>query len=161
VSGSTSSYDWVDGAAYVHASLSAVWAAMQDPNVCADRRQVSSYTVTTDDEPDYDVSFVIHNTVNQTITVQFDNSWRQDATMGTKEQPLQVIAAYQKTAGTTFIGLMAGSFVAQQLDDGNTSLELVEHLQAFEQGASTAQQTLTDFYASILASVKGQPLPTY
>jgi hypothetical protein len=161
-SGSGSGYVWVHGAAFVHGTLDVVWAAMRDPDVSADRRQVSSYTVTLDDEPQYDYSYIIHNTVNSTITVQFDNSWRHDALEGTKDQPQAVVAGYQKTYGTSFISVLAGSFVARQLDDGNTSLELIEHLEAqFQDSSSTARSTLTDYYASILARVKGQPLPTY
>ena len=161
VSGRQPSHAWAHGAGFVHAPIDQVWKAMRDPMVCADRRRITRFDSAADVETGYDYSYRIHNVVESVITVEFDNTWRQSAIEGTKDAPIRVAAAYQKTQGTDFITLLAGSFQVRRLDDGTTSLELMEHLQAEGQGADTAEGTLRDYFASIVARVHGQPLPTY
>jgi hypothetical protein len=161
VSGSTSDYAWVDARAYVHASLSVTWAAMRTPDVCVDRRKVSSWTTDTGVESGYLYSYVIHNVVTNPITVDFDITWRQDVANGTADNPTVVAAAYQKTAGTDYITTLAGSVVATSIDDQTTELDFIEHLDAFGSGPDVAQSYVNDYYNSIVATVHGQPLPTY
>lgn len=154
-------YAWVHGRGYVHASVANAWLALQSPPVCVDRRKVSSWSVTNNVETGYDVSFAIHNTVNSTITVMFDITWRQSAVNGTASNPNVVAASFQKTNGTTYIDLLAGTVLLTRIDDQTTEIDVEEHLAALGSGPDVAQSYLTDLYNSLVAQVHGQPLPTY
>lgn len=160
VTGATGDYEYVHGKAYVHGSLAQTWEALRDPSVCADRRAVSSWSVTEDVEEGYDYSYRIHNVVEDVITVDFDITWRHGASLGTIEAPEEVLVNYKKTQGTSFIHLLAGSIVAYEVDDGVTALEIIEHLDA-PSGIDPAVQYVKDLHAETVLYVRGDPLPQY
>ena len=161
VSDSAGGVNRVHATALVRLPLSALWEAMREPEVCVDRRQVTRWTVERNVEPEYQHSHRIRNVVDSTITVEFDNTWRYGVVEGTKEDPLAVAGRYQKTWGTTFIDLLAGSVSVHKVDAETSRVVLMEHLKAFGQDARTAESTVRDFYASLLARARMQPLPTY
>lgn len=161
IRGETDAFIWVHGAAYVHAPLSQVMAAMLDPVVVVDRRQVQEWTVTPNDEPMYPYSYLLHNTSHSIVTVQFDLAWRFGVLDGTAAAPLTLEARYQKTYGTTFITLLAGSVVARAVTDNVTLLDMVRELKSAGSGADDMEQYLRDFTASVTARVHGQALPGY
>ena len=161
VLGTEDEYSWVHGRGFVHKPLAETWAAMRDPEVSVDRREVDEWTVEHGVETEYDFSYVIHNTVNDIITVEFDITWRQGVVEGTVEAPELVGGRFQKTFGTTFIELLSGSIVARAVDDSTTEIELIEHLKATGKGADTAQSFLRDYFTSVVAKAHGNPLPTY
>jgi hypothetical protein len=157
--GSADSYDWAHARAYVHGSITDTWKALKDPDACVDRHNVTSWTVTQNVEPQYTVSFRIHNVVEDIVTVEFENTWRQGATEGTVEEPITVVGRFKKTWGSNYIDLMEGSIVLHAIDDNTTSMELEEHIDAMGQGSSTAVTTLRGVFDSVVAEVHGQPLP--
>lgn len=161
VQGNTDDTDWLHGRGYIHASVQQVWGAMKDPEVCVDRRKVDSWTVELNVEPDYEVSWRTRNTVNDIITVEFDVTWRQGLVEGTPEDPEVVGGAYQKTWGSTVIDYMAGSVVLRKVDESTTLFEFIHRLQALMSGAESVASQGPDLYASVLARVHGEPLPTY
>lgn len=161
VTGETKDYVWVEAKAYVHASIASTWEAMRTPEVCVDRRHVATWTVTENVEQGYDYSFLIHNTINNVITLEEDLTWRQSHIEGSLEDPDTVVAVYQKTNGSDFISLDAASFIARKVDSTTTSLELVGQLNAVGSGIPDEESYIRDYYASIVARVHGQPLPTY
>ncbi len=160
-SGSTSSYDDAQARGYIHEPLSVVYAALQDPDVVVDRRSVAKYTVTHNVESGYDVSFRVHNTIYDIVTVEFDMTWREGVTVGTRSAPTQVNARAEKTAGTAYISLMEVSIQLNSVSDGVTLFQAAEHISAASSSASTIELYLKDVYASLLAKSHGQPLPTY
>jgi hypothetical protein len=156
--------DYVYARAYLHADVETVWAAMQDPEVVTDRRAVASTTVTRNVEPDYEVSFRIKNVVEDIITVEFEVTWRQGALERDETEakaPTRVVATYQKTWGTTFIERLEGSVELTSPAPGITELSFVERVDAAAGGDGTIAAYNRDLFASIMARVKGQPLPTY
>lgn len=161
VVGTEDEYSWAHGRGFVHKPLSETWAAMRDPEVCVDRREVDEWSVENDIEKEYDFSYRIHNIVNDIITVEFDITWRQGVVEGDLDKPELVGARFQKTFGTTFIELLSGSVVARAKDENTTELEFVEHLRATGKGSETVQSYLRDYFASIVAKAHGKPLPTY
>jgi hypothetical protein len=161
VTGETNDYVWVEAKAYVHAPTASTWEAMRTPEVCVDRRHVSSWTVTENVESGYDYSFVIHNTFDNVVTIQEDLTWRQSHIEGPLEDPDTVVAVYQKTNGSDYISRDAASFVARKIDGMTTSLELIGQLGAVGSGISDEESYIRDYYASIVAKAHGQPLPTY
>lgn len=154
---------YAHGRGYVDATLAETWAAMRDPDVCVDRRKVTSWTVTNDVEPGLAASYRIHNVVEALITVEFENTWRHEVTAGTPEAPAGVTATYQKTWGSSYISLLDGSVVARPTPqaENTTSLEIVQRIRATGQGPDTAGQILRDYFASVVARAHGNPLPTY
>jgi hypothetical protein len=161
VTGETDDYVWAHAHGYVHASLEQTWEAMRDPAVCVDRRKVDQWDVTQDDEPSYKYSYLIHDLVHSIVTVEFFVGWRHDVFEGTADAPTAVAARFQKVYGTDYIEAMSGSILARKIDDTTTELELIEHLKAHAQGPGTAESTMKDYFASVVARVHGQPLPTY
>jgi len=160
-SGVLQSHEWVHARAYVHAPLAQVYEALRDPDVTTDRRRVTEYSVTRDSEPEYPYSYRVRNIVRDIVTLTFDMDWRLASYEGTPESPTAVIAAYQKTWGSSFLSILRGSVIARTVAPGVTSLEMVRHIRATAAGRNDAEEYLEDFFASVLARVHGRPLPRY
>ncbi|MFO0725125.1 MAG: hypothetical protein U1E65_15195 [Myxococcota bacterium] len=153
---------WAHSKGYIHAPLSMVWSAFQEPVVVVDRRKVAEWTITDNVETGFDRSFLVHNIVHNVITVSFDVTWRESATVGTTEAPRTVAIRFQKTFGTVFIDILRGSVVLRQGDDPSvTEIEEIEQIAAAQGGVDNIQSYLTDLYQSVTARVHGQALPTY
>jgi hypothetical protein len=160
VSGDTGDYAWVHARAYVHAPLAETWAALRDPEVCVDRRTVDEWSSTAGVDPAYAYSFVTHNTISGLVTIHFDVTWREGVVTGTASEPTAIAVRMQKTDGTTFIPILAASGTGRRVDDGTTSIELIQHVRATGQGVAELETAARDFYGSVVARVHGRPLPT-
>jgi hypothetical protein len=159
-SGTRDGVAWAHSRAYVHATIAATWAALQDPNVC--RIHGPTWTVTPNVEPQFPVSFLLHYVQGSPIgDVKWDIDWREGPLEGTVDQPTSVGCLYQKTNGTTFIEQQTGSIVIASVDGDPSvsSLEMVSWLQATGQGPSDSTGTLTDLYGAVIAKVHGLPVP--
>lgn len=160
-SGRVSAYEWGHGRAYVRAPIARVYEALRDPEVNTDRRRVSEFMTTSNSEPEYPFSYRVHNVVNDVVTLEFDVSYRLGPLSGTDSAPTAVAQVYQKTFGSDFITLMRGSVVARQVDAETTEIEVVRHLRSIGTDTSDIEQFIRDMYTSLLARVRGQPLPRY
>ena len=158
VSGGDRDLWWAHGRGFVHAPVGVVWHHARDIEVCVDRREVESWTVTSDTVPDFDASYTIHNVVKDIITVEYDTTWVHEVQEGTVVHPERVVALWDKTAGTGFIDLLAGSLVLQPADDGVTEVLMVQHMQAALRDDETIARYLRDYFADLVASVHGEPL---
>lgn len=161
VTGDTGAYSFGHGRGCLHATLAQVWEAMRDPEVSVDRRRVGEFTVTRNVEPQYPVSFRVHNVVHDIIDIEFDLTWRLGPIEGTNDEPRVVSARYQKTYGSTYIDVLAGSIVARPIDGDVTEIEVVRHLKGTGVGTEEIEQYLRDYFASVVARVHGMPLPRY
>ncbi len=151
------SYDWAVLRGWVKADSPTVWAALTDPDVGVNRRDVSAWTVTESDDDRADVAYVVNEVVEDPITVDFDLTWWH----AQAEDPADgSVTVWEKTGGTEFISLIAGSVVATG-HDGVVDFLVVHHLQTVDSGPEEAQLFVEDFYASVLAVAHGEPLPTY
>lgn len=158
----TSDYGWAHAIGFAHADLRDTWAALQDPEVDIDRRRVQEWEVTEDYESGYDNSYLIHNVSHDIVTVTFDIAWRHGAVEGTADAPELVAIRWQKVEGTEFVTLLEGSALLEPVDDGVTQISLVEHLDSAGSGEEEdVEAYFTDLYASVLAWLAGEPLPTY
>ncbi len=161
-SGEDDAWKWATGCGYLDADVSTVWLALQDADVVTDRRKVTEWSVTEDGhEPEYDVSFRVHLVIDDIITVEYDNDWRQGVWEGTIDDPISVAGRFQKTDGLALIELLEGSMLLESTDDGGTAIDLVEHLDAPGYTAEELAVYLDDVYRSVLARVNDEPLPTY
>lgn len=152
---------WVHARGYLHAPVSEVWKALQDEQVFVDRRAVSEYTIEWDTEPEYDVSFVVSQTVEDIITVSYDVGWRQGFVDGTLEGPETVAIRFQKVFGTELIKRMEGSIVLVTVEEGFSEFQFQEHMETPIPDTDSLESFVTDMYAEMLAWVHGEDLPTY
>ena len=161
-SGQGDAWIWAHLCGYVHGDVDMTWQALQDADVITDRRKVSQWDVTAwGDEPDYDVSFTVHDWVEDIITVEYDLSWREGIWLEQDGVPRSVAIRWQKTEGTSFISLLEGSILVQTVDDGVVSVQVVEHLDAPQYQPDAVETYEQDLYASVVAWVHGDPLPVY
>ena len=70
-----------------------------------------------------------------------------------------VVGSWQKTDGTTYIYLLAGSFLLHKVDAQTTEVQLMEHLAAYGKNADSAESFLQDMFSSVTALSHDQPLP--
>lgn len=150
-------YDWAVLRGWVKADFDTVWGAITDPDVGVNRRDVASWTVTDTSDDDAEVAYVVNEVVTEPITVDFDLTWwhahAADPSAGS-------VTVWEKTGGTEFIMLIAGSVVATA-HDGVVDFLVVHHLSTVDSGPDKAQLYVEDFYASVLAASHGEALPTY
>ena len=158
VSGGDDALWWAHAHGFLDAPLPTVWLHARDIEVCVDRREVSEYSVTPDTVPRFDASYTIHNQVRDVITVQYDTTWVHEVQQGTVAVPERVVAQWDKTAGTVFIELLAGS-VEFEADGDGTRVLLVEHLRAPLRDDATIARYLEDYFWDLAARVDGDPLP--
>lgn len=154
-------YDWAHGAGYIHGSVADCWAAMADPEVVVDRQRVTSWTVEMDVEPEYDVSFVLHEISEDIVTVEFDVTWIQGRTAGEEDAPTAVGGRWAKTAGTDLVDVLEGSVSLTEVEGEVTEIQLMEHLATPGSDETDIIPVLEGLFASIVARVHGEPLPTY
>jgi hypothetical protein len=161
VSGGDSNLWWAHARGYVQAPADEVWAHLRDPDTDVDRREVDEWEVTDGTVPRFDDSYTIHCTVHDLLTVQYDLTWVHELQAGTVDAPERVVAQWDKTDGTQFITLLAGSLVLEPEEDGVTRVEYVEHLTASLRDDETIAQYLSDLHASLVAVAHGEPLPVW
>lgn len=159
--GEEDDYDWVHASGYVHAPLSDVWAAVQTEDVFVDRRQVGDWDITWDTEAEYDVSYVVHNTVYDVITVEYDTAWRESLVYGTEDDMQLVAIRFEKIDGTDVIERMVGSLHLEKVDEGVTSWSFVEHLKALQRSPDPIAIFAQDFFDEVVLTIDGEPLPDY
>lgn len=161
VSGGDNELWWAHGAGHIHASTLAVWNAALDPEVGVDRREVDEWEVFPADDPKVDASYIVHQKVNDVITVEYDMWWRHEVQVGTVEDPQVVVVVWSKTDGTSFIDILEYSMVLTAVEEEVTHVELVGHLKAALRDHETVATVLSDLYNSLVAAAHGEPLPVY
>ena len=149
----------VHAKAYVQADVATTFAAVRNPLAGADRREAVTFTYEEDIDPEYRWSHRSHLVIPDIVTVEFDLTWRSDIVEGTVEEPTITATRWQKTFGTTAIARLEGSIVCREVEPGVTVLEIQYHLDALSSSYETIEDYLQGYYDSILALVRGEPLP--
>lgn len=157
VHGDNGTYLWAHGRGFLHAPLGDVAAAIQDPDVLVDRREVTSWTVEHDVDPDAPIRFRVHHVVENVVTVEFTTLWRQ----GSVGDDPTVYARGTKVAGTEFIAWLEDSVVLRPRAANVTAIELMRHREAMMGTSEDTARYLTDLFESVRARVHGRPLPEY
>jgi hypothetical protein len=158
--GSDSTSNYVNATGYVLEPIETVWAAMQIPAVVVNRSGITSYTVTPNVEPQYTVSFATACVVDGIETVDFTLTWREGVVDGTDAGgPTAVSIDYQKTDGSSFISLMEGTIGLVAVTDSITEITFSQRMNAVDTSSSNIASWTQEIYASVLAQVKGEPLP--
>lgn len=147
----------VHARAYVQADVATTFAAVRHPLAGADRRPSVTFTYEEGVDPEYEYSHRSHLVIPDIITVEMELTWRSGVVEGTAEQPTITATRWQKTWGSSVIGLLEGSVVCRRVTDDVTELQIQYHLNAFGQGYETVEDYLTKYYASILLLAHGTP----
>jgi hypothetical protein len=149
----------VHARAYVHAPVAAVWEALRNPDVDADRRVFSSWSVVPREEIEYDYSYDLHAVIVNVITVEYDVTWHHGVVLGTLDEPELVAIRYQKTFGSNAIQDLRGSIVLREVTSDVTELQIIEYLRAVGATHANIESFLHDMYEEVLALSHGEPLP--
>jgi len=163
-SGKTDGRYWAHARAYVHGTPTQVLAALEQPRVLVDRREVDEWEVSWNTVPEYDLSLTLHQKVKDVITVEYDMTWVMERQGYDGDGLSRVAAQWDKTDGTTFIDLLTGSLVASAAVGGDTpvtELDLVTWLEAPLRDEQTLVSFLRDLHDDITAHTAGEPLPAY
>jgi len=157
---SDSPYVKIFARGYVLVAPGTLWAAAKSP---APNVAVCSTNVQTEDinnDPAYEYSFLVHYTVNNFVTVQWDDQWRFGTVEGTPDAPTLAMMRHQKTQGSDFIRLSEGTIEVDATADPNvTELSFVEHLDATSAGVADVLKGVQHNYDSLVAVAHGNPVP--
>jgi hypothetical protein len=108
----------------------------------------------------YEYSFEVANSVDDVVTVSWEEEWRFGTVTGTPEAPELAMVRYQKTYGSDFIYLIEGSIQVIATDDPDvTTIEFIEHLAALGGAASDIRSTMERRFALLTAAVHDDALP--
>jgi hypothetical protein len=129
--------------------------------VNVDRRRVDRWSWSSAENRNCDVSYIIHNAVEDIVTVEFDVTWCHGLVEGRSDAPEVVGIRFQKTDGSDFIDSMVASVTLYALEEDITAIECIEHLDAIMVGPEDVTATLSDLHASAVAWVHGEPLPNW
>ena len=150
----------VYGRGYVLAAPDKVWLASKTPTVMIAVCSTDAQTVTANDEPSYEFSFVVHYVVHNFVTVEWDDQWRYGTVVGTPEAPELGMIKHQKTAGSDFLTLSEGTVQVSATDDPEvTELAFVELLQAAGGGDSDVIKGVQHNYDAMVAAAHGNAIP--
>lgn len=162
VSGEADAFDWSHGCGTVEASLEEVYLAVQDTEVAVDQRSVDEWTREDGVEPEYDVSFVLQNTVNDIITVEFETTWRAGALEADDKEGLSEIGVrHQMTVAPQVITLMEGSIYASDNGDGTVEIQFIEHVDALRGGTDITILKVEDIFEDVQAHIAGEAIPSH
>ena len=155
-----SPYVKIFGKGYVLVSPGTLWAAAKSPApnmaICSTDVQVPDIN----NDPTYEYSFLVHYTVNNILTVQWDDQWRFGTIEGTPDAPTLAMIKHQKTQGSSLINLSEGTIELDATDDPNVSqLSFVEFLDATSAGVSDVLKGVQHNYDSLVAVAHGNPVP--
>lgn len=154
----TDTYFAARGCGWVTADLETTARAVQTPEVGVDRRSVifDECTVTTDVEPEYDVSYAVDTIVHDVVDVNYVLTWRHG--MVTEDT---WATHWLMTVTSPYVSYIEGSVVLTEEGDA-TRFEVAEHIDAMlDDKEEVIVQFLSDFHASAVAVAHGEDLPVW
>jgi hypothetical protein len=161
------SYFWAHGQGFVDAPVEKVFQALQNPQVVADRRELSSEKIIkTNVDPNSGWSFIMQSVTAPSTGLSFpyEVEWRGSPTTGTEADPIDAIVCgdlFQsgEVAGAPVMDILQDSIVLTAVDANTTAYAAIRHRGDDFSSASACQQYLEDVFNSVIAVVHGNPLP--
>ncbi|HWU90618.1 MAG TPA: hypothetical protein VN253_25305 [Kofleriaceae bacterium] len=159
-SSSSSGMIRVYGRGFVLAPPSVLWRVAQVPEGMAARCNTTRQMYTLSNEPEHELSFLVHYVVDDILTVEWDDQWRGDVIEVADDAPRLAMIKHQKVEGSDFIDLSEGSIQLRATDDPEVSeLWFVEHLHAISGSASDVTGGMQDNYDALVALAHDRPIP--
>ncbi|TNE88904.1 MAG: hypothetical protein EP330_12895 [Deltaproteobacteria bacterium] len=160
--GESDDYNWAHVRGYLHANIADVWELMRsDGPAMADRRDIDAWETTYDVEPEYDLTFVNHVTVNDIITLEWDLTYRGDLAGGDVDAPERYAIRFQKTEGSSLIDLQEGSIVLLATDDAVTEFQFIERLKAPQTSTEDPLTYGQDMHETLAVMLAGGAMPDW
>lgn len=148
------------GRGFLFAPPAEVYAAAHDPEVMLAVCSTTSHSIDNNNDPAYDLSYLVHYFVDDILNVEWDDQWRGDVVTGTLDAPELVMMKHQKIQGSDFISLSEGTVQLLATDDpAITEVRFVEHLDAIMASEADVIDGMQSNYDRMLATVHGNPLP--
>ncbi len=150
----------VHGRGYVLVAPGTLWALTKQPEAMIARCSTTEQRVTVDTDGAYEFSFLVHYTVRDILTVEWDDQWRYGVIEGTVDDPELGMIRHQKTQGSDFIDISEGTIQVLATDDPDVSeLAFVEHLEAVSGGADDVLAGMQNNYDALVALAHGAAIP--
>jgi hypothetical protein len=146
----------VYGRGYVLADPATVWAATKTPQAVVATCTTDAQSFTVGNQPQYEFSFLVSYTVNDVLTVQWDDQWRYGTIDAT---PFFGMIKHQKVDGSSFITLSEGTIQVTDTGAGATEIAIVEHLEAIAGSSDDVIKSTQHVFASIVALSHGGTIP--
>ena len=141
---------------YVLVPPATLWAAAKSPAPNIARCSTDMQAITENNDTTYEYSFLVHYTVNNVVTVEWDDQWRFGTVEGTPDDPTLAMIRHQKTQGSSFISLSEGTIEVDATTDPNVStLSFVEYLDATSAGVSDVLKNVQHNFASLVSVAHG------
>ena len=145
---------------FVFASPAKVWQAALSPDAMIASCSTDQQSVTLDNEPQYEHSFLVHYTVNNIVTVEWDDQFRYGVIEGVVDDPRLGMVRHQKVVGSDYITLSEGTIEVLATDDPEISeLAFVEHLDATAASAGDVLRGVQHNYDALVARSHDAALP--
>jgi len=150
----------VYGRGQVLAPPAVLWRAAKVPEAMVARCTTTRQDFTLDNEPEHELSFLVHYVVDDILTVEWDDQWRGDVVTGTGEAPELAMVKHQKVEGSDFIYVSEGSVQIRATPDPEvTELWFVEHLRAISGSSDDVLGGMRDNYDALVALAHEQAIP--
>jgi hypothetical protein len=160
VNGDNGSFTWIHGRGYLELPPDEVWATSKMAELMATVCSTDAHAITAEDDPMYESEFDVHYTVDQIITVEWDEDWRYGTVEGTADAPTLAMTRYQKVNGSDLIRMIEGSIEILATDDPAwTELDYVEHVNAAGGGVADMQKAMQHRFDAVAAVARGEPVP--
>jgi len=144
------------GRGFVFASPARVFEVAHDPEVMFARCKTTSQSAMLDNEPDYDLSYLVHYFVDDILDVEWDDQWRGDTVPGSGVTMIK----HQKIRGSDFITISEGTIAIVETEDPEiTELRFVEHLDAVMATQGDVIAGMQHNYDAMVAVSHGGPIP--
>jgi len=145
---------------YVFEPPAKVWQAALAPDAMIASCSTDQQSVTLDNEPQYEHSYLVHYTVNNIVTVEWDDQFRYGVVDGTVDAPLLGMVRHQKVVGSDYITLSEGTIEVLATEDPTiTELAFVEHLDATAASAGDVLRGVQHNYDALVARSHDASLP--
>ncbi|MEL6347907.1 MAG: hypothetical protein AAFV53_32675 [Myxococcota bacterium] len=150
---------WVHARAYIHNTLDAIYPCLQEPEINLDRQEDPQWSITRDVEEGYEHSYRLDITVENILTVEYEDTWRHGSVYDEDDVRNRTVTAWQMTQGNSFMTIKRGSLVADVVEAEITSLDIIYEMDVALPDEEQMIRYLEDVHAELIACSDGDPLP--
>ena len=151
----------VYGRGFVLAPPDVLWRAAMMPDGMVARCNTTQRTFMLANEPEHELSFLVHYVVDDILTVEWDDQWRGDALALEGDASLFAMVKHQKIAGQRLHRPLARAAPrsARPTTRRSASCAFVEHLDAISGSADDVTGGMQDNYDALVELAHDRPIP--
>ena len=148
---------WGHGRARYAAPSGEVWLALKDPTVLVNDWSTDRQVVEKNTDANYEFSFRAHYTVEDILTVEWEEDYRYGTIAGSPEAPELALIRFQMVYGTEFIELLEGSYQVLAIDERTTEVQMIQHVQALSGGHEDIVDSFEHIHQNLLEALGTTP----